>query len=665
MDNLLCEESWPASPLTPEPLPNFRHRSHDNDVVKMYPEIDAATMEEAIAMDLEKELCFNNHGDKFVEFFVSKKLTDYRFHAFQWLIQTRSRLNLSYETVFSAANCFDRFVYMTCCDEWTNWMVELVAVTSLSIASKFNEVTTPLLEELEMEGLTHMFHVNTVAQMELIILKALEWRVNAVTSYTFSQTLVSKIDCIHGRPLGVFGCTYPCASSNTFLDPSHPTIGLSDPFRQTIGLSHPTRPTIGLSDPSGRSDPSDDRSGRSDPRIGGEWMLPEASHPFFAPLRKVTSVPCILSKGHICSLHPLDDATVRWYPLDLTLFGRDTSSPVSYDSPPARVSADRTTQLGQYLISSLSSVELSIASMGDPWVCSDALILVLPRTLFSIHPIRRSVCPTRSVRRSACPIRPVRRSVCPIRLADPIRLTIGLADPIQGSVYQIRFVSKTNGLPSPSSTLHRTVGPGGGEWMLPEASHPFFAPLRKVTSVPCILSKGHICSLHPLDDATVRWYPLDLTLFGRDTSSPVSYDSPPARVSADRTTQLDLKMLQYPPSVVATAAIWILMEDKVCRESIMNLFEQNHKEKIVKCVDGMKNRDIDHQSSRRRYSEGRNILSLLQRGDVMNMNGDYNVEELSKIFQIFRYEKKKRDRGNHQDNIRPAKRKTIEMSNYI
>jgi len=87
MDNLLCEESWPASPLTPEPLPNFRHRSHDNDVVKMYPEIDAATMEEAIAMDLEKELCFNNHGDKFVEFFVSKKLTDYRFHAFQWLIQ--------------------------------------------------------------------------------------------------------------------------------------------------------------------------------------------------------------------------------------------------------------------------------------------------------------------------------------------------------------------------------------------------------------------------------------------------------------------------------------------------------------------------------------------------------------------------------------------------
>ncbi|KAG7656527.1 hypothetical protein ISN44_As01g035940 [Arabidopsis suecica] len=91
-------------------------------------------------------------------------------------------------------------------------------------------------------------------------------------------------------------------------------------------------------------------------------MLPEASHPILAPFRNVTSVLCILSKGHICSLHPLGDATVRWYPLDLTPFGRDTSSLVSYHSPPARVSADRTTQLGQYLISSPSSVELSVSS---------------------------------------------------------------------------------------------------------------------------------------------------------------------------------------------------------------------------------------------------------------------------------------------------------------
>ena len=90
-----------------------------------------------------------------------------------------------------------------------------------------------------------------------------------------------------------------------------------------------------------------------------------------------------------------------------------------------------------------------IASMGDPWVCSDALILVLPRTLFSIHPIRRSVCPTRSVRRSACPIRPVRRSVCPIQSVWPIRS-------VPRSVWLIRSDDRST---RSDSSLRRTVYP--------------------------------------------------------------------------------------------------------------------------------------------------------------------------------------------------------------
>ena len=192
MDNLLCDESWLSGPSTPEPLPNVRLKIH-YDHVEMSPAMDAATVEEAISMDLKKELRFSNHGDMFIEFLVSKKLTDARFQTLQWLIQTRNRLNLSFETIFSAASCFDRFVYATSCNEWSKWMVELVAVTSLSIASKFNEVSSPSLEDFQREGLNHMFHHKTVLEMELIVLKALEWRVNSVTSFSFSQILVTKI----------------------------------------------------------------------------------------------------------------------------------------------------------------------------------------------------------------------------------------------------------------------------------------------------------------------------------------------------------------------------------------------------------------------------------------------------------------------------------------
>ncbi|WZY79911.1 hypothetical protein YC2023_026295 [Brassica napus] len=193
MDNLLCDESWLSDPSALEPLPNI----HD-DHMEMSPAMDAATIEEAISIDLEKESCFSYHGHKFIESLVSKKLTDARFQTVQWLIQTRSRLNLSFETLFSAANCFDRFVNVISCDEWSKWMVELVAVTSLSVASKFNDVTSPSLQELQMEGLTHMFHHKTVLEMELILLKALEWRVNSVTSLSFSQILMTKMGIVGG-----------------------------------------------------------------------------------------------------------------------------------------------------------------------------------------------------------------------------------------------------------------------------------------------------------------------------------------------------------------------------------------------------------------------------------------------------------------------------------
>ncbi|KAH0931000.1 hypothetical protein HID58_008117 [Brassica napus] len=197
MDNLLCDESWLSDPLTPEPEPNFCLNIHDDHVV-MSPGIDAARVEEAISIDLEKESCFSNHGHKFVEFLASKKLIDARFRTVQWLIQTRSRLNLSFETLFSAANCFDRFVNVISCDEWSKWMVELVAVTSLSVASKFNDVASPSPQELQMEGLTHMFHHKTVLEMELILLKALDWRVNSVTSLSFSQILMTKMGIAGG-----------------------------------------------------------------------------------------------------------------------------------------------------------------------------------------------------------------------------------------------------------------------------------------------------------------------------------------------------------------------------------------------------------------------------------------------------------------------------------
>ena len=56
---------------------------------------------------------------------------------------------------------------------------------------------------------------------------------------------------------------------------------------------------------------------------------------------------------------------------------------------------------------------------------------------------------------------------------------------------------------------------------------------------------------------------------------------------------------------------------------------------------------------------------MLQRGEVMNMNIVYYVENLSAIFQILRSggSDKKRERDSHEDENRPGKRVTIVTSN--
>lgn len=97
------------------------------------------------------------------------------------IFQSRSRLNLSLETVFSAANYLDRFISMNqwhvrnnefwnsffLCSfsnyfwtenfllkytwqGWKYWMVELLSVACLSVASKFTESFTPSFDEIQV-----------------------------------------------------------------------------------------------------------------------------------------------------------------------------------------------------------------------------------------------------------------------------------------------------------------------------------------------------------------------------------------------------------------------------------------------------------------------------------------------------------------------------------
>ena len=77
----------------------------------------------------------------------------------------------------------------------------------------------------------------------------------------------------------------------------------------------------------------------------------------------------------------------------------------------------------------------------------------------------------------------------------------------------------------------------------------------------------------------------------------------------------------------------------------------------------MKSRNVE-KGWGRKNSEVKSLVSVLQRGDMMNMNDVYHGGDLSAIFQILRSEgiNKKRDRDYYEDKFRPAKRMTFVMS---
>ncbi|XVE76395.1 hypothetical protein DITRI_Ditri12bG0169200 [Diplodiscus trichospermus] len=190
MKNLLCDEVWLSSQATPD-------LSHEREhcILKGYADSFYTTKEDserALVICLEKEFSYLPEPG-YLDYLQSNNLVFARYRAVRWLIKTCTRLNLSIGTVLNAANYLDRFLSISQCHGWKHWMVELLSIACLSIASKFNEISFPSLDELQVEDLEHSFQPRTIQQMELLLLQALKWRLSSTTTYSYIELITSNI----------------------------------------------------------------------------------------------------------------------------------------------------------------------------------------------------------------------------------------------------------------------------------------------------------------------------------------------------------------------------------------------------------------------------------------------------------------------------------------
>lgn len=73
------------------------------------------------------------------------------------------------------------------------WPLQLSSVACLSLAAKMEEISVPLLLDLQIKEPTFIFKPKTIQRMELMVLATLKWRLRLITPFDFVHNFISKL----------------------------------------------------------------------------------------------------------------------------------------------------------------------------------------------------------------------------------------------------------------------------------------------------------------------------------------------------------------------------------------------------------------------------------------------------------------------------------------
>ncbi|CAI9765585.1 unnamed protein product [Fraxinus pennsylvanica] len=137
----------------------------------------------------EKETFFESIINVEIEF----SLCLARKQAVEWILKVNAHYGFSALTAILAVNYLDRFLYSLHFQKDKPWMIQLAAVTCLSLAAKVEETHVPLLLDLQVENANYVFESKTIQRMELLVLSALKWRMNPVTPLSFLDHIIRRL----------------------------------------------------------------------------------------------------------------------------------------------------------------------------------------------------------------------------------------------------------------------------------------------------------------------------------------------------------------------------------------------------------------------------------------------------------------------------------------
>ncbi|GAB2267576.1 Belongs to the cyclin [Dionaea muscipula] len=124
---------------------------------------------------------------------VDESLGLARREAVEYILKVNDHHGFSTLTAFLAINYLDRFLSTTQFHKDKPWVIQLAAVTSLSLAAKVEESQVPLLLDLQVVGTKYLFEAKTIQKMELLVLSSLEWKMHPVTPLSFLDHVIRRL----------------------------------------------------------------------------------------------------------------------------------------------------------------------------------------------------------------------------------------------------------------------------------------------------------------------------------------------------------------------------------------------------------------------------------------------------------------------------------------
>jgi cyclin B len=107
-----------------------------------------------------------------------------RKNVIDWLIQKHHEQKLNSETLYLSINILDRFLSKTDFEVTTQSEFELIGLTSLLLASKYEQKSAVGVYDIEYMA-DYSFTPDEICEMEKLILKKLNWILSVPTPYVF------------------------------------------------------------------------------------------------------------------------------------------------------------------------------------------------------------------------------------------------------------------------------------------------------------------------------------------------------------------------------------------------------------------------------------------------------------------------------------------------